>query len=282
MSVNESSITPQDYESFRVFLEKACGILLGENKHYLVTSRLNRLMREFQVASFADLMRILREQPRSPLREQIIDAMTTNETMWFRDTYPFEMLRLTILPELAKQPRSGPLRIWSAACSTGQEPYSISMTVSEFQQANPGALRGDVQIIATDISPSALRIARAGVYERITVVRGLSEERRNRFFLDHGERWEVKPEIRRRVSFSEGNLMSSYAALGRFDIIFCRNVLIYFSADLKRDILGRMAQSLNPNGYLFLGGSESPTSYSPAYQMVRTPQGVVYRLRDHG
>ena len=282
MSVNESSITPQDYESFRVFLEKACGILLGENKHYLVTSRLNRLMREFQVASFADLMRILREQPRSPLREQIIDAMTTNETMWFRDTYPFEMLRLTILPELAKQPRSGPLRIWSAACSTGQEPYSISMTVSEFQQANPGALRGDAQIIATDISPSALRIARAGVYERITVVRGLSEERRNRFFLDHGERWEVKPEIRRRVSFSEGNLMSSYAALGRFDIIFCRNVLIYFSADLKRDILGRMAQSLNPNGYLFLGGSESPTSYSPAYQMVRTPQGVVYRLRDHG
>jgi chemotaxis protein methyltransferase CheR len=270
-------ISQQEYESFRTFLENACGIVLGDNKHYLVTSRLSHLMKEFQIDGYADLMRRLQStQPK--LRESIIDAMTTNETQWFRDVYPFEVLNNLILPELSKK-RLPQLRIWSAACSSGQEPYSISMAIQEFLATRPGALPPTIQIIGTDISPTMLREAAAASYDRMSVARGLSPERLQRYFIQKTDRWEVRPEIRGRVSVRELNLLQSFAPLGKFDIVFCRNVLIYFSADLKRDILVRIAQSLNPGGYLFLGGSESPTSYTDAFEMVRVNNAVVYRLK---
>lgn len=271
-------IPTRDYEAFCAFLEDACGIVLGDNKHYLVKSRLNRLMQEFSFQSLGVMIEQLKLEHNGKLRERTIDAMTTNETMWFRDVYPFETLKQVILPEFAKQ-RGCSVRIWSSACSSGQESYSISMTVNEYQLTHPGSLSGDVHIVATDISPSMLRVARGGTYDGISLGRGLSEERRARFFLKHGEGWEVRPEIRRRVSFSELNLLKSYALLGRFDIVFLRNVLIYFSSELKRDILTRTAQVMNPGGYLFLGGSESPTGYVDAFELVRCPQGVVYRLK---
>ncbi len=274
-----NQISAQDYESFRRFLEEACGIVLGDNKHYLVTSRLGRLMREFEIATFADLMKKLTVERQPKLRERIVDAMTTNETLWFRDRYPFEILQQTLLPEITKR-RATQLRIWSAACSSGQEPYSISITLQEYLMTRPGALPNNIQIVATDISASMLREAGLAQYDRMALARGISEERLQRFFVARGERWEVRPEIRSRVSFRELNLMNSYGALGRFDIVFCRNVLIYFSTELKSDILRRLAQSLNPGGYLFLGGSESPSSYTDAFDMVRTPHGVVYRVKD--
>lgn len=272
-------ISPQEYEDFRRFLEDACGIVLGENKHYLVSSRLNRLMREFEISTFGELMKKLRFERQSKLRERIVDAMTTNETLWFRDNYPYEILRNTLLPEITQR-KAMQLRIWSAACSSGQEPYSISMTIQEYLSSKPGSLPNNIQIIATDISPSMLRDADVAMYDRMSLARGISDERRSRFFTQRGDRWEVRPEIRSRVAFRELNLMNSYASLGKFDIIFCRNVLIYFSSELKSDILKRMAQILNPGGYLFLGGSESPSSYSSAFEMVRTPNGVVYRLKE--
>lgn len=277
--VTAINISAEEYEEFRRFLEDASGIVLGDNKHYLVTSRLNRLVREFDIPTFSELMRRLRAERHSSLRERIVDAMTTNETLWFRDNYPFEVLKQHILPELAQQ-RATQLRIWSAACSTGQEPYSISMALQEFSMSRPGALPSNAQIVGTDISGRVLKEAKAGIYDRMSVVRGLSEERKQRFFLERDERWEVRPEIRARVTFRELNLLDSYAMLGRFDIVFCRNVLIYFSADLKKDILVRIARSLNPRGWLFLGGSESPSSYSNVFDMVRTPNGVVYRLKE--
>ena len=274
-----TQIASNEYDEFRRFLEDACGIVLGDNKHYLVTSRLTRLMREFNINTFSELMFQLKQKHHSKLRERIVDAMTTNETMWFRDRYPFEILTNTILPELSSQRGRG-LRIWSAACSSGQEPYSISMTLQEYLASRPGALPNNIQIIATDISPTMLREASTAQYDKMSITRGMSDDRVKRFFIQQGDRWEVRPEIRNRVSFRELNLMQSYAPLGKFDIVFCRNVLIYFSSDLKKDILTRMAQTLNPRGYLFLGGSESPTSYVDMFEMVRTVAGVVYRLKE--
>lgn len=276
-SVAEGTFTPQEYEDFRVYLEKTCGIVLGDNKHYLITSRLSRVMADHKLKSLGALVDDIKKDRTPRLRESIIEAMTTNETLWFRDGYPYEVLKQKLLPELAKKrPRS--VRIWSAACSSGQEPYSISMTVQEYMSSNPGAL-GDVQIVATDISPAILKEAKDARYDDMALARGIGAERKQRFFTAVGKQWEVRPEIRARVRFLSLNLLQSYALLGRFDIIFCRNVLIYFSSESKSDIMARMGKTLNPGGHLFLGASESITNYSEAYDMVRCNPGVVYKLK---
>ena len=280
----DHTITPQDYQNFRVFLEQACGIVLGEHKHYLVSSRLRHLLSEYSIPSVGELIRRMENGRTAGLRERIIDAMTTNETLWFRDGHPYEIFKSLILPEFAQQ-RARPIRIWSAACSSGQEPYSISMAVQEFLLGRPGTLPGGVQIVATDISPSILGEAMVGIYDSTSLARGLSEERKQRFFTAKeakpvlASRWEVKPEIKSRVVFKELNLMKNYAVLGKFDVIFCRNVLIYFATELKVDILSRLAQALNPGGFLLLGASESIANYSDDFAMVRYPSGVIYKLK---
>ncbi|HHI94383.1 MAG TPA: protein-glutamate O-methyltransferase CheR [Gammaproteobacteria bacterium] len=272
-----NTITTEDYQSFRKFLEEASGIVLGDNKQYLVTSRLTKLISDSEIDSFGALMKRMKTDGK--LRNRIMDAMTTNETSWFRDVYPFDILKEKLLPELVKtQPRT--IRIWSAACSTGQEPYSLSMMVQEYLQSNPGILPMDaVQIIGTDISPSVLAIAKTGVYEGVAVSRGLPQERKARFFRETSAGWEVSEDIKKRVSFRELNLMQNYTLLGRFDIIYCRNVLIYFSTELKRDIMARMAKCLNPGGFLVLGGSESITNYSDEFNLIRWRNGVIYQLK---
>jgi chemotaxis protein methyltransferase CheR len=272
-------ISKEQYDTFRGFLEKSCGILLGDNKHYLVTSRLNRLTKEFSFNSLGELLDSLKKDANRALRERVIDAMTTNETSWFRDTYPFEILKEHLFPDLAKT-KPNPLRIWSAAASSGQESYSIIMTFEEYRARNPGQLPGRLEIIGTDISPSVLKVAKEGRYDDLSIMRGLSQERREKFFTQIENGWEVQAPLKTMVRFSEMNLQQSYNLLGKFDIIFCRNVLIYFSSALKTDILERMATCLNPGGVLILGGSESPTGYTKAFEMVRYPQGVVYRLKE--
>jgi chemotaxis protein methyltransferase CheR len=270
------TISQTDYDGFRQFLEQACGIVLGDNKHYLISSRLSPLLVEFAAPSLTVLLEQLKTERRPGLRERIIDAMTTNETSWFRDTGVFDLLKKNILPELSRN-RTLPINLWSAACSSGQEPYSISMAVQEF--AGLGRPGSEVQILATDISPSMLKQAADGRYDQAALARGLSEERKQRFFIPRPAQWEVKPEIKKRVRFKELNLLKPFQSLGRFDIIFCRNVLIYFSQDIKRDILTRATALLNPGGYLFLGAAESLTSHSESFEMQRFPEGIVYRLR---
>jgi len=275
--VAAEAITTEDYKAFRVFLEDASGIVLGDNKQYLVTSRLTRLMSDNEIITFGSLMGRMKSDQR--LRQRIMDAMTTNETSWFRDSYPFDILKEKLLPEILKKQKPT-IRIWSAACSTGQEPYSLSMMVQEYQQSNPGSLTTDsVQIIGTDISPRVLGIARSGCYEGVAVSRGLAPERQKRFFRETPDGWSVQGDIQKRVSFRELNLMQNYALMGRFDIIYCRNVLIYFSTDLKRDILARMSKCLNPDGYLVLGGSESISNYSDEFNLIRWKNGVIYQLK---
>ena len=276
--MDQSPIPLSEYNTFRQYLEDACGIVLGENKHYLVTSRLKRVTEEFSFDSLSEMMKTLINDNNPRLREKVIDAMTTNETMWFRDVYPFEILRKNLLPELAE--KKAPIRIWSAASSTGQEAYSISMTVSEFQQQNPGKLISSVEIVGTDISQTVVNQAQQGAYDELSVVRGLSPERRDKFFTHKDDKWVINPDIKLRTRFTELNLLNSYNLLGKFDIIFCRNVLIYFSSEMKKDILERMAKILKPGGTLILGGSESPTGYTREFMMVRYPDGVVYRLKE--
>ncbi len=271
-------ISPEEYRDFRTFLEKACGIVLGENKQYLVSSRLSRVMHEFNLKSFGDLVAAIKRDGQTLLRSRIVEAMTTNETSWFRDNHPFATLKELIFPQLGKL-RRNPIRVWSAACSSGQEPYSISMTVHEFQMSNPGVMSGEVAIVATDISPAIVNQARSARYDSLSMARGLSLERKQRYFRLEGDMMEIIPAVRTRVQFRELNLLQSYALLGRFDVIFCRNVLIYFAGDSKRDILERLGRALNPGGYLFLGGSESITGLSDAFEMVRHGGGVVYRLK---
>ena len=274
-----ASISPDEYESFREFLEDASGIVLGDNKHYLITSRITRLMTELSISSFAELLEKIQDDHR--LRRRIMDAMTTNETSWFRDTYPYEFLAEKYFLE-TKPDKSDPVRIWSAACSTGQEPYSISITAHEFMIKHPGIIPTDaLQIWGTDISSNALQRAREGVYDDVALSRGMSPEMRKRYFKQDGNLWRVTDDVKKRVNFQELNLKSGFASLGKFDVIFCRNVLIYFAPDLKIEIMNRMAQNLKPNGYLILGGSETISGYSEDFDMVRWKNvGVIYKLKD--
>jgi chemotaxis protein methyltransferase CheR len=269
-------INSADYSSFQQYLQQACGIQLGPGKEYLVSSRLGSLMKESQISSLGDLLKRLKSPANSQLKTRVIDAMTTNETFWFRDIGHYILLKETILPDLNKA-RGGSIRIWSAACSSGQEPYNISMIVNEYE-AKYGRGR-PVQIEATDISSKMLAEARAGVYCGLTVERGLTVEQQKRFFIPKERCLEVRPEIKRRVSFRPLNLASSYQGMGRFDVIFCRNVLIYFSNDLKREIVERMANILNPGGYLFLGSTESINQLTTRFDMKVGHGGISYRLK---
>ncbi len=275
----KADITLQEYEGFRKFLQDASGILLGDNKQYLVKSRLRRLLADNHMDSLGDLLVRLQRPGSAQLKESVIDAMTTNETLWFRDNHPFRILAEILLPELAARNSLQPLRIWSAACSTGQEPYSIAMTIEEYRRLQPGRLKPDIKIVATDISRSVLDTARRGEYEMLALGRGLSPERQRLFFnaLPAGG-WKIKPELQRMVEFRELNLLERYM-LGKFDLIFCRNVLIYFAAEHKKDILTRMHACLNPGGYLILGASESLNGLSHLYEMVQCHPGIIYRRK---
>jgi chemotaxis protein methyltransferase CheR len=276
MYQRSATITPTEYDAFKSFLQQACGIMLGSGKEYLVTSRLNNIIKEAGVDSLGALLKMIQSPAHSRLKVKVIDAMTTNETFWFRDIGHYILLKETILPDLNQQ-KGGSIRIWSAACSSGQEPYNISMIAEEYRILKP--LAKPVQIIATDISSQVLSEARAGVYCGLSVERGLTTEQKNRFFLPKDHCIEVKPEIKRRVSFSSLNLTSSYQGMGKFDVIFCRNVLIYFSNELKRDIVERMANALNPGGYLFLGSTESINQLTERFEMKVGHGGISYRLK---
>lgn len=269
-----------DFDQFRIFLEKACGILLGSNKQYLVSSRLNKLMEQQGIKSLGELVQRMQSQPRSGLRELVVDAMTTNETLWFRDTYPFEVLKNRVLPEAIKASPNQRLRIWSAACSSGQEPYSLSMSIDEYERSNMNALKAGVQIVATDLSSSMLSNCKSGEYDSLALGRGLSPDRLQRYFdPKEGGRWAIKTPIKNRVEFRAFNLLDSYASLGKFDTVFCRNVLIYFSAEVKRDILLRIHGTLKRGGYLFLGASEALNALPDHYQMVQCSPGIIYQAK---
>lgn len=272
------NLTDMEYNAFREYLEKHSGIVLGENKQYLVRSRLAPVLANFNYKNLTEVLKALQVPSQRELRATVIDAMTTNETLWFRDAYPFELMKKQLFSEFHGMSR--PVRIWSAACSSGQEPYSLSMTSLEYQMSKPGALARGVEILATDISASMLDQCKTAEYDELALSRGLSPERRRQFFekADEG-RWRLNAKVRQQVSFRYANLLESYALLGRFDIIFCRNVLIYFSSDVKSKIITQFASALNPGGYLMLGASESISGLSDKFEMIRCNPGIVYKVK---
>lgn len=235
-------------------------------------------MREQGCDSLRDLVGRLNRPGGTALKEKVIDAMTTNETLWFRDTHPYEILAGRLLPEIAAERKFQKLRIWSAACSSGQEPYSISMVIEEYKRSNPGVFSSGEEILATDISTQILQQAQKGEYEMLALSRGLSQERLKKYFNATAEGgWKVQPGIKSRVRFQSFNLLGQYGSLGQFDIIFCRNVLIYFSSDVKLEILRKMRRQLRPGGYLLLGASESLSGLSDIYKMIHCRPGIIYQ-----
>ena len=268
----------KSYNQFRTFLEQQCGIVLGENKQYLVKSRLAPLMAKFKLGSLGELVSRTLAPAERQLRAAVIDAMTTNETLWFRDDYPFKLLQSKLLPEFAD--RKMPVKIWSAASSSGQEPYSIAMSVLEYQQKNPRAFQRGVQVIGTDISSTMLDHCKYGHYDSLALARGLSPERKKRFFEtgDNGM-LKIKDEVKKMVSFRPLNLLNSYSLMGRFDIVFCRNVLIYFSPEIKSQIISQIHGVLNNEGYLFLGASESLSGINKDFSMLRCNPGIIYQKK---
>lgn len=271
------SISQEEFCDFRSFLKEAAGIDLADNKQYLVTTRVRKILMNHNLDSLKALTERVRLLHERNLRQEVIDAMTTNETFWFRDIYPFDYLKNTVFPELFEKNSVTKARIWCAACSAGQEPYSISMIADEFRRAGLARTGFSAEIQATDLSSVILDQAKAGVYDKLSISRGMSDHRLRAYFNTRGDnQWEVKPEIKQRVRFRALNLQDSYLSLGKFDVVFCRNVLIYFSSDLKHDILRRIHATLKPGGLLFLGSSESLGDTADLFTMVHCRPGVVY------
>lgn len=277
----KQEVTDVQYRRFATFVEEKCGIVLGDGKQYLVNSRLSSLLSKFRVQTVDDLINLaMEEKPNNKAQEEVIDAMTTNETLWFRDTYPYKALETIILPELAKKAKY-PVRIWSAACSSGQEPYSIGMIIQEQMSKMLHIDPKQTQIIGTDLSPEMLSICRRGQYDVHALSRGLSPERKEKFFrpTHNPNMMAIDSRVKSMVEFRPMNLLGSYALMGRFDVIFCRNVLIYFSNDVKADILRKLTMCLNPGGYLILGSTETLVGVADKYEMMRCNPGIIYHLK---
>ena len=270
-------IQESEYSSFCKYLEELCGITLGSNKSYLINSRLKPVMEEFGLNNVTEIINGLKNNHIRDLRLKVIDAMTTNETSWFRDTYPFDILKDELLPGLTKQ--GNKLRIWSAACSYGHEPYSLSIAIQEYLDRNPGQFNAGIEIVGTDISRRVLDEARDARYEELNLSRGLSSERRKRFFTESDGGASLNNTIKNRVRFQELNLLESYALLGRFEIVLCRNVLIYFSNENKSRILHKIAALMPKDGILFLGASEPIVNYSDDFEMISKSRGVFYQRK---
>lgn len=282
MSSNQLSKIPQqetsEYLAFCDYLEETSGITLGKNKAYLVKNRLRLILENHQVKNLSEAVNIIKNGRDTRLKLEIIDAMTTNETSWFRDQYPFQYLHDELLKKFTGKRMSTP-RIWSAACSYGHEAYSISMIINEFMMKNPGCFPGDIEIVGTDISSRVIKSATAAEYDSLSIARGLSEERKKKYFTKtENNTYKVNDKIKNRVRFQYLNLLDNYATLGKFDIIFCRNVLIYFSNENKIKIMNKFAQSLKDDGVLVLGASEIIANQIDTFEMIKCPRGVLYKV----
>jgi chemotaxis protein methyltransferase CheR len=264
-------VTPLDYEYLRKLLKERSGLDLSADKQYLVESRLAPLARRSGLPGIAELVSKMKSGA-EPLVAEVVEAMTTNETFFFRDKVPFDHLKEAVLPALA-QARAArrALRIWCAASSTGQEPYSIAMCLKE-----AGAMLSGwrTEIVATDLSLGVLEKARAGVFSQFEVQRGLPIQMLVKYFTQNGELWQLNADIRSMVQFRQLNLLQDFSHLGTFDIIFCRNVLIYFDQATKINIFDRMSRMIEPDGVLALGAAESVVGITNAFKPFPDRRGL--------
>ena len=264
-------MTPLDYEFLRKLLKERSGLDLSSDKQYLVESRLIPLARRAGLPGIAELVAKIKGGS-DALTAEVVEAMTTNETFFFRDKIPFDHLRETVLPALLQARASRrSLRIWCAASSTGQEPYSIAMCLKEMGAALAG---WRVEIVATDLSQGVLEKAKAGIFSQFEVQRGLPIQMLVKYFTQIGELWQLNADIRAMVQHRQLNLLQDFSHLGTFDVIFCRNVLIYFDRDTKAGIFDRLAKVLEPDGVLALGAAESVVGISDAFKADPERRGL--------
>ena len=268
---------PQDFDFLSGLLRKQSGLVLTEDKAYLVESRLLPVARKHGFAGLDPLLEALRLAPANgPLVYEVTDAMTTNESFFFRDIKPFDQFRQFVLPRLlASRTPAQPIRVWSAACSSGQEPYSLAMILRE-EGAKLAGRR--VEIVATDISREMLEKCKAGLYSQFEVQRGLPVQYLVKYFAQIGDKWRIDAGLRELIHFREFNLLQDPAALGTFDVVFCRNVLIYFDNDTKHTVLERINRLLAPDGFLYLGGAETVLGISDKFQPVPAERGIYARV----
>jgi chemotaxis protein methyltransferase CheR len=259
-------VTRADYDFLRRLLKERSGLVLGDDKHYLVESRLLPISRRAGTAGLTGLMEKIRQPGHEDLIVEIVEAMATKESLFFRDKIPFEHFRDTIIPALlVARARQRRIRIWSAAASTGQEPYSLAMVMKEMASQLSG---WRIDILATDFSREVLEKAKAGIYSQFEVQRGLPIQMLVKYFTQIGEMWQIAPEIRAMVQFKPFNLLHDCSYLGPFDVILCRNVLIYFDQQTKTEVLDRLARVLVPDGYLVLGAAETVIGLTTSFRPI--------------
>lgn len=279
-----SSLTSKEFLLLQKIIEDRCGILLGEEKAYLIESRLSKLLIDYGFSSFEELYFKLYKDNDTALTEKVIDAITTNETLWFRDKSPWEILGKVLLAQFIKEIREGKrfkVRIWSAASSTGQEPYSTAMYIDNYLSQNmiTDVTLSHFEIIATDISQTVLQVAKTGKFDSISIMRGLDETYKSKYFINEGRVWTLNEKIRKAVTFQQFNLQNSFLMLGKFDVIFLRYVVIYFSEKLKQEIFTKVFNALNKNGVLFIGSSELYPNHKDSFDMEYFNNSVYYRVR---
>jgi chemotaxis protein methyltransferase CheR len=266
-------MTPLDYDYLRNLLRERSGLVLSAEKEYLVESRLLPVARRAGFSGLSDLVVELKKGRRAePLAVEVIEAMTTNETFFFRDKLPFEHFRDTMIPALMAARKSGRrLRIWCAAASTGQEPYSLAMYLREMATRLAG---WRVEIVGTDLSRAVLEKAKSGIYSQFEVQRGLPIGMLIKYFTRVDDCWQIAPDIRTMVQFRPLNLLSDFRHLGIFDIVFCRNVLIYFDQATKSDVFGRLSEVMSYDGYLTLGAAETVVGLTDSFRPVPERRGL--------
>ena len=268
------SINRADFDYIRKLVHRHAAVVLEADKAYLAELRLAPLARREGVGSIRALVKRMRGQVFNRLHEQAVEALVTTETSFFRDHHPFEALRAFVLPELLKQrTQADPLTIWCAACARGQEPYSIAMLLREYFRESAA-----VQLIASDLSEEMLAAARAGRYSQFEIDRGVSPVLRQSYFRKQGTMWQIDEAVQRMVAFRKINLAEAWPPLPAMDIIFLRNVLIYFDVETKKAVLGRVHRLLRPNGYLFLGGAETVINLDDRFERVDYGKASCYRL----
>jgi chemotaxis protein methyltransferase CheR len=270
-------IGKSEFDFIRGFIKSKSGILLEEGKEYLVEARLAVVARHAKLESIDALVNKLKSSPGDPLHKLVVEAMTTNETSFFRDIHPFEALKKIVVPALvASRGASRSLSIWCGASSTGQEPYTIAMTLRE---CLPKPDEWKVTFIATDISSEMVKRSREGKYNQIEVNRGLPASLLVKYFEKQGLDWQIKQPLRSMIDFREMNLLQPWKNIPPMDIVFMRNVLIYFDNDAKRDILRRIRGVLKPDGYLFLGCAETTMSLDESFERSQIEKSGCYRIR---
>ena len=261
-----------DFDIYKDLLKKSSGLVLTQDKSYLIDSRLNPIAKKWGYDDIAAMTSVLRALPPKDLIKDIIEAMTTNETSFFRDTRPFETFKNIVLPYYKnKQGHSKRLRIWCAAASSGQEPYSLAMTIKEESAKMPG---WTFEIVATDISNEILDQAKEGAYSQFEVQRGLPITHLMKYFTQNDDKWIINQELKQMIKYKYFNLLEPMSTLGKFDIVFCRNVLIYFDPPTKKDVMERIGGQMTEDGFFFLGGAETVLGITDAFKGIKDARGL--------